>query len=95
MNIFDHIKAYVSEKPWLFGVFFIAIGLFFLLASIFNWKIIFGDVSKATYSLKKLDGIINMFGPKTARIVFGLSSFLVMGFGVLWIYASMRGLTGR
>lgn len=47
------------------------------------------DVSGVTYNLDKIDGWINMFGKKTARVFVGLSSIvLILAGGVwFWIYA--------
>jgi hypothetical protein len=60
-----------------------------LISSIFNWNFVFGDVSGVTYNLKKIDGWVNMFGRKPARVVFGIVSSLVIIAGIVWflIYA--------
>jgi hypothetical protein len=60
-----------------------------LLAAIFDWDWVFGNVSGVTYNLKKVDGWVNFFGRKIARIIFGVSSFFTILAGILWflIYA--------
>ncbi|MDR2905120.1 MAG: immunity 17 family protein [Helicobacteraceae bacterium] len=85
----EQIKEFLAANPHYFGLLFVIIGVGGLLASIFDWSWIFGDVSGIAYNLKKIDGWVNMFGRKTARILFGiLSSFVILG-GIVWfvIYA--------
>ena len=55
------------------------------MAAIFDWSFIFGDVNRSNYNPEKLDGIINLFGRKTARVVCGILSIVVIGAGILWI----------
>jgi len=89
-KFFDEITNYVKSRPALIGVFIALVGLFLLLGSIFNWNWIFGDVSPATYSLRKIDGLINLFGRKTARVIFGAISSVIILLGVLIIWLSLK-----
>ena len=79
----ETIKQYVADNPYVWGVFTILFGLFFLLAAIYDWKIIYGDVSTVTYNLNKIDGWINMFGKKTARVIGGAFSVLLILLGIV------------
>lgn len=81
----EKIQEYIASNPVWGGVLIIAIGLFLLLAAIFDWSFIFGDVNRSNYNPEKLDGIINLFGRKTARVVCGILSIVVIGAGILWI----------
>ncbi|WP_156032811.1 immunity 17 family protein [Prevotella sp. 10(H)] len=74
----NKIQNYCSQNPIMFPLFLMAIGIFFLLACIFDWKIVFGDVNRNTYNLRKIDGIINMFGRKTARVVSGVVAVFII-----------------
>ncbi|MCD8182449.1 MAG: immunity 17 family protein [Bacteroides sp.] len=87
----EQIKELLTENPSLLGLFFAAVGVMGLLAAIYNWDWLFKDVSGATYSLKKIYGWINMFGVKTARIVFGIGSVVVILAGLLWFYLGTFG----
>ena len=80
------LKLFFSENPFIWGILIALLGLFFLLAAIYNWNIIFGDVSRVTYDLRKIDGIINMFGKKTARIFVGAFGILFIAGGLVWVY---------
>lgn len=84
----EKVQEYIASNPVWGGVLIIAIGIFLLLASIFNWHFIFGDVNRSNYNLEKLDGIINLFGRKTARVFCGIISVGVIGAGILWIWVS-------
>lgn len=77
------IQNYYDQYPIILPLICIAIGVFFLLAAIFNWNWIFGDVSPSTYDLKKIDGWINIFGRKTARIVASLIGIFIIFIGIL------------
>lgn len=82
----DKIKEILTQNPSLLGLVFALVGVIGLLGAIFNWSWLFKDVSGVTYSLKKIDGWVNMFGVKTARIVFGIGSVLVIFAGLLWFF---------
>jgi len=89
-KFFDNAANYFKSHPALIGVFVALVGLFLLLGSIFNWNWIFGDVSSTTYSIGKLDGLINLFGRKTARVIFGAISSVIILLGVLIIWLSLK-----
>ena len=83
----EKIKTFIEENPGIFGLFFIALGIAGLLAAIFNWSWLFKkDVSGVTHSLRKIDGWINMFGVKAARIFVGVSSVGLIAAGVVWFW---------
>jgi hypothetical protein len=84
-DIFQRIGEFFKKNPKLFGVFVIALGLFMLAASIFNWNWIFAGRS---FNLQKLEGISNMFGRGIARIFLGIGAVAVIGAGIVWIIAS-------
>ena len=86
----DKLQAYLTEHPEYFGVLFVVFGVVLLVAAIRGSKWLFEkDVSGVTYSLKKIDGWINMFGKKAARVYVGISGVVVIIAGVAWflIYA--------
>ncbi|MDR2204810.1 MAG: immunity 17 family protein [Flavobacteriaceae bacterium] len=89
-SIFDKIQQFLSNNPTAFGALIALMGLLLFLGSVFDWNWIFGDVSRTTYSLTKLDGWVNLFGRKTARIIFGTVSFFVFLVGVLVIWLSWK-----
>ena len=90
----EKIQQYLSDNPAAYGTFLILLGLFLLLGAVFDWNWIFGDVSPVNYSFRKIDGIINFFGRKTARVLFGIVSVAIMLGGILWIYASLKNSYG-
>ncbi|GAB6121219.1 immunity 17 family protein [Dysgonomonas termitidis] len=83
-NLKDTIQDYYDQHPVILPLFCIAIGIFLLLACIFDWNWIFGDVNTTTYNLKKIDGLVNMFGRKTARFLTAISAvfLIVLGIGL-------------
>ncbi|MBB4034835.1 flagellar biosynthesis protein FlhB [Dysgonomonas hofstadii] len=87
----EKIKGMLTENPSLLGLVFVVFGVVGLLGAIFNWKWLFKDVSGVTYSLKKIDGWVNMFGVKTARIVYGILCVVVILTGALWFFLSTFG----
>jgi len=89
-KFFDTIANYLKSHPAAIGVFIALIGLLLLLGSIYNWNWLFGDVSKATYSAGKLDGLINLFGRKAARIIFGAISLVILFAGIFIIWLSLK-----
>jgi flagellar biosynthesis protein FlhB len=82
----EQIKEFLTANPQYFGILFVIIGVGGLLGSIFDWNWIFGDVSPVTYNLKKIDGWVNMFGRKTARVIFGIISSFVILAGIVWFW---------
>jgi preprotein translocase subunit SecF len=86
----DNLTKFFTEHPAAIGIFIALLGLLFLLASIFDWNWIFGDVSAATYDTGKLDGLINLFGRKTARIIFGAIGAIVFLSGILAAWSALE-----
>ena len=78
------IKDFFTERPEYFGILMAVMGVIFLIAAIKDAHWLFGDVNKATYNLKKLDGWVNMFGRKTARIISGIMSVMLIIAGGAW-----------
>ncbi|MFR9165931.1 MAG: immunity 17 family protein [Dysgonomonas sp.] len=80
-------KIYFIQNKALGGVFFIAVGIMLIVGAVKNWNWIFGDVSPVTYDLTKLDGIINIFGRKTARVFAGIGGVILILCGIAWTVA--------
>lgn len=86
----EKIKNYFSENPHIFGLLFALFGVMMLISAITGAQWLFEkDVSRVTYNLKKIDGWINMFGVKTARIVVGISSVFIILSGLVWFFSSI------
>ena len=85
----ENIQQFLSDNPVVYGIFLFLLGLFFLLGAIFGWNWIFGNVSPVNYDFRKIDGLVNFFGRKTARIIFGTFSVLMMLGGVFVIWLSL------
>lgn len=85
----EDIHRYLQYNTVWAGVLIIAFGLFMLLASIFNWHFIFGNINESNYNLEKIDGWVNLFGQKTARVVFGMLGVVVIGGGSLWLWINL------
>jgi hypothetical protein len=83
----DKLKAFLTEKPQYFGIFFILIGIGGLVSAIVDAHWLFGDVSGVTYNLKKIDGWVNFFGRKPARVISGVFSVFVIFAGIFWFWA--------
>lgn len=83
----ESIENFLKSNPHLFGIFFVLMGVAGLLAAIYDWDWLFKkDVSSSTYSLKKIDGWINFFGRKAARVFVGISSVTVIMAGIVWFW---------
>ena len=83
------IQQYLSDNPVIYGFFLFLLGLFLFLGSLFNRNWIFGNTSPVNFDLCKIDGLVNIFGRKTARIIFGIFCVLMMLGGVLVIVLCM------
>ena len=83
----EQVKQFFAEiltkNPHYFGLFVAFVGVFMLLAAIYDWNWIFGNVNKVDYNLQKIDGWVNFFGRKAARIISGVFSVLVILTGLL------------
>jgi len=82
----DKLKDFITANPQYFGIFFVLVGIMGLLAAIFDWNWLFGNVNTNTYNLKKIDGWVNFFGRKTARIISGVGSVLTILAGIVWFW---------
>ena len=86
----DKLKDFFTENPHIFGLLFAIFGVVLLISAITGAKWLFkNDVSRVTYSLRKIDGWINMFGVKTTRIMVGISSVFIIITGLFWFLASI------
>ncbi|MDU1892324.1 MAG: Imm17 family immunity protein [Dysgonomonas sp.] len=84
----DNVKAYFEKNPAYFGIVIIALGIVLFISAIKGAKWLFdNEVSGSTYSLGKIDGWINMFGKKTARVIVAILSVVLVVAGVVWIWA--------
>lgn len=86
-GIFDDINDFLSVHPYYFGIFFALIGIGLLLSAVYDANWLFGDVNRTTYNMKRIDGWVNFFGRKTARIITGISSIIVILGGIFWFWA--------
>ena len=82
----DDIANFLKNSPVAIGLVVVLIGLFLFLGSVFNWNWIFGDISSVNYNPGKIDGLVNIFGRTTARVILGaLSLFIfITGAVILW-----------
>ena len=85
----DNIQQFFKDNPAAYGIFFILLGVFLLLGAIFDWNWLFGNVSQ-TFNTRKIDGLVNLFGRKTARVVFGALCFLIIFCGVLTVWFNLK-----
>ena len=83
----EKVKEFLSANPQVFGLLFALAGVVGLLAAILDADWLFKkDVSGVTYSLKKIDGWINMFGRRTARVAVGVGSVVLIAAGGVWFF---------
>lgn len=86
----EKMNEFFTNNPHVFGLLFAIFGVFMLISAIRGSKWLFhDDVSGVTYSLKKIDGWINMFGIKTARVVVGIGAVCIIIAGLLWFFLSI------
>lgn len=84
----DKLKPFLTENPHYLGLFFALIGVVCLIAAIVDANWLFGDVNTTTYNLRKIDGWVNFFGRKPARIISGVFSVVVILSGLFWFWMS-------
>jgi len=84
----ETVQQFLSDNPAVYGIFLFLLGLFLLLGAIFDWNWIFGNISRTNYDFGKIDGMVNFFGRKTARVISGVFFALMMLGGVLVIWLS-------
>ena len=82
----DKLKDFITANPQYFGIFFSFVGILFLIAAIKNSNWLFGDVNRLSYNTKTIDGWVNFFGRKTARILVGVTSVLSILAGIVWFW---------
>jgi hypothetical protein len=85
----DVLKPFLTDNPHYLGLFFALIGAIGLIAAIVDANWLFGDVNRTTYNLQKIDGWVNFFGRKAARIISGVFSTLVILSSLCWFFISM------
>ncbi len=81
-NIFDQVREFFTHHPLYFGIFLVIIGIGLLLTAIYDGEWLFGNTR--LYNLQKVDGWVNFFGRKTARIFVGIMAFVLMASGIVW-----------
>lgn len=86
----EKIQQFFAGNPYLAGVLIAAFGLFLFLAAVFDWNWIFGDINAANYSERKIDGLVNLFGRKTARIICMGVGCIVFAAGIVWVWLSLK-----
>jgi uncharacterized membrane protein YraQ (UPF0718 family) len=86
----EFITEFLKNNPHYAGLLFVFFGILFLLATIYDWDCLFkNDVSGVTCNLKKIDGWINLFGRKAARVFVAVMSVssIIGGMVWFWIYS--------
>ena len=86
----EKIAEFLKTHPFVYGIFLVLLGSFFLAGSVFNWHWIFGSISPVNFDTGKIDGLVNIFGRKTARIVFGVFSSILILSGIFVIWLSLK-----
>jgi hypothetical protein len=86
----EKIQQFLSDNPLYCGVLIFVIGTVLFAACICDWEWLFGNVNPRTCDTRKIDGLVNVFGRKTARIVCGILSFMMIIGGVIWIWITMN-----
>ena len=74
-----------QNPPYYIGWLALVVGVFVLLASIFNWNWVFKGHS---YNLEKIEGISNIFGRGVARIYFGIGGIICVILGIILVIIS-------
>lgn len=86
----DKIQQFLTDNPVWGGVFITVVGITLLTASVYDWNWLFGDINPMTYNTRKIDGLVNLFGRRTARITCGILAVLTIMGGLVWIWLSIR-----
>lgn len=76
INIFEQMRLFVADHPIFYGIIYLVFGILFLLSAIYDVDFIFRNTG--SYNLKKIEGWVNMFGRKTARIIVGSAGAFVI-----------------
>ena len=87
------MKSILRKNPHYFGIFFILLGIVFLISAILDANWLFeDDVSGVTYNPNKIDGWINFFGREISRWLVGVLAVVLMLSGVtwFWVYKVMK-----
>jgi hypothetical protein len=82
----DKVKTFFTENPHFVGIFFALVGVVLLISAIKDANWLFGNVNTLDYNLKKVDGWVNFFGRKAARVIVGFMSILVILAGIVWFW---------
>ena len=86
----NDLQKFFADHPAAIGLLVALVGLFLFLGSVFDWNWIFGDVNRYNYNPGKIDGLVNLFGRKTARMIFGAFSVFVFFAGIVVIWLSFK-----
>ncbi|MDR0404157.1 MAG: immunity 17 family protein [Treponema sp.] len=86
----NRLKSFLTGNPHYLGFIFALFGIAGLILAIIDANWLFGDVNKMTYNLKKIDGWVNFFGRKTARIISGVISVVIILSGLFWFIAGSK-----
>jgi len=86
----DKIQQYLASNPEWAGVLIVVIGILLLCSAIFDWNWIFGHGSATNFNLWKVDGIMNIFGRKTARVILAIFSIAMIAGGIVWIWIYLK-----
>ena len=83
----EKLKIILTKNPHYFGIFIVFVGVLVLLSAITDANWLFGNVNTTDYNLEKIDGWVNFFGRKTARVISGVFSVVVILGGIFWFWA--------
>jgi len=83
----EKAKSFLTANPHFLGIFFAFAGVVVLISAIIDANWLFGDVNTTTYNLEKIDGWVNFFGRKPARIIAGVFAVLTILGGLFWFWA--------
>ncbi len=86
----EKVQQFFASHPEWAGVLIVVIGVVLLLACIFDWHWIFGDINPNNYSLSKVDGLVNFFGRKTARVLCAGVALMMITGGIVWIWIYLK-----
>jgi hypothetical protein len=86
----ETVQQFLSDNPIVFGIFLFLLGLLLFFGAVFDWQWLFGNPVRTNYDFRKIDGLVNFFGRKTVRFIFGTVCLFMMLGGVLVIWMSLK-----
>lgn len=77
------IQRFYEQHPVILPITCILVGVLLLWGCISNWNWLFGNISRSNYSPEKIDGLVNTFGRKAARVMVGFLAVLLVAVGIM------------